>query len=751
MRRTMKVLGGIVILALGSAAGCSGGSTEPTGSGASSGTAGSGGMGGAGGAGGGMGGDAGAGGVFVPGCPSGIVCGAGDCCAVGSECVIDACLPACATNVRCGADLSVCCGQGEVCVADKCEKTGGNCLDWADCAEGEFCESTLGVCLPQPPPGSATCEYKPPPGPLTPVLEWSWTESTIFPEFRQVINMPVVVDLENDGTPDVVIVTSNNFNANQTAYLRALNGKDGVEKWGANVDVYADANRVQPRVTPAAADIDGDGFVEIVTGKAGGGLIAFEHDGKVKWTSKQTDGTTAWNVSIDSATVAIADLEGDGKPEIVVGGAVFDAAGVLRFNGGAFFGANTGTYGAVSIIADLDGAMPQEIVSGKKALRADGTTYWEQAALIDGYPAIADLDLDGKPELVVVAQGTVRVQSPTTGAVIASVAMPGNGLGGPPTIADFDDDGFPEIAAANGTAYSVFEFEAGETATLSVKWQKTTQDGSSNRTGSSVFDFQGDGAAEVVYNDECYFRVYDGATGNTLYEEKNPSATIHEYPVVVDVDGDNNTEVVLAANDLFHLNGQNGCPYGTNGLRHGVYVYGDAGDNWVRTRKIWNQHAYHLTNVNANGSVPSPEPASWVGPFGLNNYRQSNQGAGVFNAPDLQVSLEASLAPCTEGFVDLRAFVQNKGTDGVPPGVKVRFYRGDGPSGTFIGEATTTKALLPGQYELVTMQYKLQPSDIVMSFYVEVDKDEGGQSGLNECLEDNNGTTLGGVECDSAN
>lgn len=742
-------LGAVVAVAAcgdtGSSTSLSTGSTG-TAAGGNAGSAGSGGMGGSAGNG-GMAGAGGEGGGFVVGCPSGIVCGSGECCGANQECVISACLPTCATEVRCGADLSVCCGAGEVCVADQCAKPGATCLDWADCNDGEFCEPTLGQCIPQPPAGGQTCEYKPPPGPLEPVLEWSWESTTIHPTFVQVINMPVVVDLEKDGTPDVVIVTSDNFNASGAGYLRALNGKDGVEKWDAAADPYKTEFRVSSRVTPAAADIDGDGFVEIVTGKTGGGLIAFEHDGTFKWNATNSDGT-AWTTGIESATVAIADLEGDGKPEIVVGGAVFESTGVLRFNAGVHVGGNNGTYGPVSIVADLDGTMPQEIVGGRRAFRADGSQYWDNG-LVDGYPAIADLDLDGKPELVVISAGNVRVHDPLTGAQLALLDMPGTGQGGPPTIADFDADGFPEISAANGTAYSVFEYVGGGTPMLSVKWNQPTQDGSSNRTGSSVFDFQGDGAAEVVYNDECYFRVYAGADGAELYKEPNSSATIHEFPVVVDVDGDNNTEVVVGGNDLNHKGGSPACPYGVAGARHGVFVYGDKGDNWVRTRRIWNQHAYHLTNIEASGAVPAPEHPSWVAPFGLNNYRQSNQGAGVFNAPDLKVSLEASLEPCPSAVI-LRAFVQNKGALGVPAGINVRFYRGSDATGQFIGEAQTTKALLPGQYELVTMNY-LVPGMEVMSFYVEVDKDAMGGGGQNECLEDNNTATLDGVECGKFN
>ena len=61
---------------------------------------------------------------------------------------------------------------------------------------------------------------------------------------------------------------------------------------------------------------------------------------------------------------------------------------------------------------------------------------------------------------------------------------------------------------------------------------------SSSATGSSVFDFEADGAAEVVYNDECFLRAYEGATGRVLFQVPNSSRTATEYPVIVDVDTD---------------------------------------------------------------------------------------------------------------------------------------------------------------------------------------------------------------------
>ncbi len=688
-------------------------------------------------------------GGFLPGCVSGLICGSGQCCAVGDECVSGACAPACASEVRCGAANAVCCAAGELCLGQVCVGAKGPCLDYADCDANEFCEPTLGKCVPQV-PGAPICEFKPAAAALTPAIEWQWTSSVIHPEANQVINMPVVIDLDKDTFPDVVIVTSADFNASSPGYLRALNGKDGTEKWPATADVYSAAYAVNPRGTPAAADIDGDGNVDIVTPKTGGGLIAFRHDGSYLWTTTQANGTTPWLVTLGSATVAIADLDADGKPEIVAGGVVFDATGKLLANNGPLAGSHDNNYGAVSIIADVDGDGKQEVLTGSSAYDQKGTHVLWTNGQTDGYPAIADLDGDGKPEIVVVSNGGVRVQD-AKGTVLATLAFPVGvgGAGGPPTIADFDGDGKPDFSTAGGKGYMVFKYAASPPA-ITLLWQSVTQDGSSNRTGSSVFDFQGDGSAEVVYGDECYFRIYDGKTGMTLFQDASSSATIHEYPVIADVDGDNNTEIVVVANDLNHVgaNPTVTCPQysAADKPRHGVFVYGDAADSWVRTRRVWNQHAYHVTNISADGSLPNPEPVSWVGPQGLNNYRQSSQGAGVYNAADLQVSLAANLAGCPAS-LQLDALVQNHGSLGVAAGVKVSFYAGTSAMGAPIVEAATKKALLPGQFEVVSVKYAVPAGSTNMSFYVAVDGASPGAPSVSECLEDNNAASVDGVSC----
>jgi hypothetical protein len=83
-----------------------------------------------------------------------------------------------------------------------------------------------------------------------------------------------------------------------------------------------------------------------------------------------------------------------------------------------------------------------------------------------------------------------------------------------------------------------------------VLWQKATQDASSQSTGSSVYDFEGDGAADVVYNDEVRLRVYAGHNGTEkLNILGHGSGTMFEYPLVVDVDNDGQAEIVVVNNN----------------------------------------------------------------------------------------------------------------------------------------------------------------------------------------------------------
>lgn len=726
-------------------------------------------------------------------CESGILCGvSSQCCASGQECVSGACENACETGTRCNGEC--CPGADQVCLEQTCVDPGAACLDSFDCDEHEFCEPTLMRCLPQPQEGEPACTVRGEILPFNPQIKWEWPAdeagAVVHPNFTDITSLPVVLDVDGDEIPDVFVLTHeknvNEYEPSTSAYLRRLNGKTGEEVWEETADVYKEEYQVNLRSSAALGDLEGDGRIEIVAGKRGGGLIAFDAEtGAFKWqTRRRVDDSkpcrlpgeegyeaaeyTNYNPGIKSGAVAIADLDFDGEAEVIVGGLIFDSRGCLVKNsmstdkrGGQdrrLWGSNssgTSYYGAVSIVAPVTlDAEEQVILTGNGAYYKDGSALWEDLSLTDGYTAIADLDFppDGIPELVVISRGKARVQNAQTGALLAEYdfTLPeqdrGTNRGGPPTIADFNGDGRLEFASAGGYSYNVFEFRRepdGSNPRIELNWSRATQDTSSNVTGSSVFDFEGDGRAEVVYGDECFTRVYDGVEGNVLFEVPNSSATIHEYPVLVDVDGDNRSEFLIVGNTGHHYDKPDKCSAYAEmdpppALRSGIVAYGDANNRWMRTRRLWNQHAYNQVNINNDGSIPSEILASWSA--GRNNdYRLSSQGSIKYNAPDLAVDLEISTASCPDGLT-LRARVRNEGSLGVLPGVSVEFFDQEEPGESPLATATTTRPLLPGQSEVVSFFYEGKK----FQFSVRVNGEKGATGSVLECLDTNNNSQAGG-------
>lgn len=239
------------------------------------------------------------------------------------------------------------------------------------------------------------------------------------------------------------------------------------------------------------------------------------------------------------------------------------------------------------------------------------TKVWRRADRPDGYVAIGNFDDDPYPEIVVIGNGQIymlnhdgtdaEVWNPPTHA---PMDLPGGGTGGAPTVADFDGDGIPEIGVAAAANYIVFNRDG------SMRWSSAISDKSSYSTGSTVFDFDGDGSVEVVYRDELFLRVYRGSDGLLLAKVQVGSATWAEMPVVADVDNDGHAEIVVSS-DNFRLSGL---------ANTGIHVFQDPMGKWTRTRRIWNQHSYHITNVNEDGTVPLIETPNWLVP-GLNNFR----------------------------------------------------------------------------------------------------------------------------------
>jgi hypothetical protein len=267
------------------------------------------------------------------------------------------------------------------------------------------------------------------------------------------------------------------------------------------------------------------------------------------------------------------------------------------------------------------------------------------------------------------------------------------------------------------TFYSVMKPDYAK-GTIDVLWSTANHDLSSSVTGSTVFDFEGDGKPEVIYADECYLWVFNGETGAVRFAAPHTSFTATEASLLADVDGDGHAEMLMVSNDAdpssagWKCEDASGNPVTVNGVTwvpgpavnksyRGLVAFGDSADSWVGTRTIWSEHTYHVSNIcddsdnacaapNKYGSIPSPETKNWTLPW-LNDFRQNVQDKGIFNAPDAVVALSVD---CTTPPI-AHVSVRNIGQSGLPSGVEADVYML--PAKTKVGSVTTTIPLLPGQ------------------------------------------------------
>ena len=236
-----------------------------------------------------------------------------------------------------------------------------------------------------------------------------------------------VGDLDGDGRPDVV--SANTQGSSLTVYRNVSTG-------GPLSRASFVTSTISTDVRPSdlvIADLDGDGKQDIAVVYYSGSaqkVSIFRNTGSVG------NPTFASGVnSIDafvSHSIAACDLDGDGKPELVVGNVYSSWVSVLR---------NTSSMGALSFAPKLD----LTTVSGNEGL------------------TVSDLDGDGKPDLVVGnGAGSLSIlRNTSTGGSLSFAAKSDLDLGGPSLYdvfsADLDGDGRPDLIAPTlGTVVILF-------------------------------------------------------------------------------------------------------------------------------------------------------------------------------------------------------------------------------------------------------------------------------------------------------
>lgn len=439
----------------------------------------------------------------------------------------------------------------------------------------------------------------------TPQIKWhdDSAKEALDPAFRTgFVSSIALGDLNGDGVVELVAPANNG-----RLYVYRGDGADAGN--GTPIQWYTDL--VGPAAEPALADLTGDGLSEIII-SGYYGLFAFRHDGIVLWQEESIKaysgdggGLFGWGGP------TIGNLDDDSHPEIVIA-ASEDALYVLDHQGNILDSDPIGRWPSVPVLADITGDGTLDIIAAQghtlKLYEYDPINGLEIAwtytltnttlrSGVFGSPAVADLTGDGQPEIII-----------NWGPRIEAIKADGSQLWSyytgsdshyrpsPITIADTTGDGQINIitASAINAGFLVFDhllMVLNGDGTL--VWQQTVADNTASASGVAAQDLTGNGVWEVLWNGATDgFLVLRGSDGKRLFNEPfTGSGTIMEYPTLGDVDGDGVADVVVSG-------------------REGIFVISHVG-RWINSRPMWNQHNYHVTNINDDWSIPLSQPNSW--------------------------------------------------------------------------------------------------------------------------------------------
>lgn len=572
-----------------------------------------------------------------------------------------------------------------------------DCYD-SDCRGSSYCEDFFMG-------DEATCEAVPTEFPTFSMKKaWGSANGTASTWSRVSVG-----DVDGDGIPEV-IVTNREKSGNDRLFI--LNGRDGTTKQSINLSYRPEHGVTMGKI---------DGVVWFFVSGRGGEIEGYAFNAGTGQFERK------WNASTGSknrrpVVLGLADFKGTGNVQLYYKNEIRDAktgtrlvrnpssnwenstvfapvavdilddgecshcTGLELVAGGMIYAVNLGDgsvdNGSLTKVRDIKDAS----VGGTEFRVKPTDENWSSTS-------VADYDLDG--HLDVIASGadkngrtTIFYWNVHKDEVKTFRPQPNWEKGaGRPNIADFDGDGKLNITFVSGS--KLFGLDEN----LNQMWAVTIRENTSGFTGTSVFDFNGDGKYEIVYRDEEYLYIINGEDGSVHRREKCRSRTSSEYPVVVDVDGDGATEICVVCNyddDKEPWNDGDATQYGH------VRVYKSEGETWVPSRKVWNQHTYFNVNVNDDLTIPRQQQKHHLRFEGgdcdnsgnnrpLNTFLNQSpyldiHGCPTYGAPDFVVdkaSVVITPPTCPDLDFNISFKVFNMGDVGFSGSVPVAFYDGD--------------------------------------------------------------------------
>jgi len=326
-------------------------------------------------------------------------------------------------------------------------------------------------------------------------------------------------DLDGDGKPDLAV--ANASSASVSVFRNtSSSGSIASGSFATKVDFTPGSNPL----SVAIGDLDGDGKPELAVANYNSATVSV-------FRNTSSSGTVTFNTKVDFTTgsgpfsVAIGDLDGDGKADLAVANFGATTVSVLR---------NTSSSGTVSFGTKVDFTAETNPVS----------------------MAIGDLDGDGKPDLAVANFGSARVSvfrntsssgSITTSSFATKVNFTTGTSPRSVVIGDLDGDGKADLAVANAGSASVSVFHntssSGSIASGSFA-DKVDFTTTPNATSVAIGDLDGDGKPDLV-------ATIDGSPSVSVFRNTSSSGSIASGSFAIKVDFTTGTNPLsLAIGDL---------------------------------------------------------------------------------------------------------------------------------------------------------------------------------------------------------